>query len=222
MFGFTEQCLLNLHCKYFIMGINERKERDRMEMRNKIIQGAISMFLTEGYEKTSIRNIAEKIEYSPATIYLYYKDKDELLYDVQREAFEKLFYEFEKKATDKDPFKRLEQISLTYVNFGKKNPEMYNLMFILKAPMNVVEGKEEWMNGNDCFGFLVKCLTDCMEQKLIRFDDLMVAALSVWGMAHGLVSLDLCCRMKVMGLTEEDINKAIITSIHEYLKFIKA
>jgi AcrR family transcriptional regulator len=72
------------------MGILERKERDRVEMRERIIDVAIEMFVQEGYEKTSIRNIAEKIEYSPATIYLYYKDKDELLYDVQAQAFEKL------------------------------------------------------------------------------------------------------------------------------------
>ena len=72
------------------MGILERKERDRVEMRERIINVAIEMFVKEGYEKTSIRNIAEKIEYSPATIYLYYKDKDELLYDVQAQAFEKL------------------------------------------------------------------------------------------------------------------------------------
>ena len=80
------------------MGILERKERDRVEMRERIIDVAIEMFVKEGYEKTSIRNIAEKIEYSPATIYLYYKDKDELLYDVQAQAFEKLDQTFREKA----------------------------------------------------------------------------------------------------------------------------
>ena len=91
------------------MGIAERKERDRVEMRQRIIDAAIQMFLEEGYEKTSIRNIAEKIEYSPATIYLYYKDKDELLYDVQGQAFEKLYQTFRDEATAKDPFKRLDR-----------------------------------------------------------------------------------------------------------------
>ena len=79
------------------MGILESKERDRVEMRERIIDVAIEMFVKEGYEKTSIRNIAEKIEYSPATIYLYYKDKDELLYDVQAQAFEKLDQTFRDK-----------------------------------------------------------------------------------------------------------------------------
>ena len=203
------------------MGISERKERDKMEMRCKIINAAIEMFLTEGYEKTSIRNIAEKIEYSPTTIYLYYKDKDELLYDVQRQAFEKLQHEFDTKANDPHPLKRLEQICYTYVRFGKNNPEMYDLMFIVKAPMNVVHEEELWSNGSDSFNYLIDCLRDCMEQKLVRFSDLMIAALSVWAMGHGLVALDIRCRFKVMQMSQDDVNRAIEASISEYLQLIK-
>jgi AcrR family transcriptional regulator len=203
------------------MGIAERKERDRVEMRQRIIDAAIEMFLQEGYEKTSIRNIADKIEYSPATIYLYYKDKDELLYDVQGQAFEKLDAAFHEKARDKDPFKRLEQIMLTYVRFGKSNPELYDLMFIIRAPMNVMEEKELWTNGHDSFGFLVQCISECIEMKRIRFEDVMIAALSVWAMGHGLVSLDLRCRFKVMDMDEEAVTRAIEKSIQEYLKLIK-
>src|SRR5579863_6656711 len=128
------------------MGIAERKERDKQEMRQKIIDAAMHMFLEDGYNKTSIRNIAEKIEYSPATIYLYYKDKDELLYDVQAQAFEKLDKTFRDTVDAADPLKRLEQIMKTYVLFGKNNPELYDLMFIIRAPMNVVGEKEDWQN----------------------------------------------------------------------------
>jgi AcrR family transcriptional regulator len=203
------------------MGITERKERDRVEMRQRIIDAAIQMFLEEGYEKTSIRNIAEKIEYSPATIYLYYKDKDELLYDVQGQAFEKLDLAFHENATSPDPIKKLEQIMETYIRFGKKNPELYDLMFIIRAPMNVMKEKEIWKNGHDSFGFLVQCISECIEKKLIRYDDVMIAALSVWSMGHGLVSLDLRCRFKVMDLDEEMIAAAIEKSVQEYLKLIK-
>jgi AcrR family transcriptional regulator len=203
------------------MGISERKERDRVEMRQRIIDAAIQMFLEEGYEKTSIRNIAEKIEYSPATIYLYYKDKDELLYDVQGQAFEKLTLAFRENATSTDPIKRLCQIMETYIRFGKKNPELYDLMFIIRAPMNVMKEKEIWENGHDSFGFLVQCISECIEKKLIRYDDVMIAALSVWSMGHGLVSLDLRCRFKVMEMDEEMIAVAIEKSVQEYLKLIK-
>ncbi len=202
------------------MGITERKERDREEMRQRIIDAAIGMFLEEGYEKTSIRNIAEKIEYSPATIYLYYKDKDELLYDVQGQAFQKLDKAFHEQARSKNPLKRLEEIMHTYVRFGKENPELYDLMFIIRAPMNVMKEKELWKNGHDSFSFLAQCLTECSEKGLIRYKDPMIAALSVWSMGHGLVSLDLRCRFKVMDMDEEMVMHAIKKSVDEYLKLI--
>lgn len=204
------------------MGILERKERDRVEMRERIIDVAIEMFVKDGYEKTSIRNIAEKIEYSPATIYLYYKDKDELLYDVQAQAFEKLGQTFSEKIDAKDPLKRLEQIMKTYVWFGKKNPELYDLMFIIRAPMNVVGDTEDWRNCHDAFGTLVQCLTECIEKKLVRFNDPMVAAVSVWSMGHGLVSLDLRDRLKVTEMNEEEIAATIEKSVKEYFKLIKS
>lgn len=203
------------------MGITERKERDRVEMKQRIIDAAIQMFLEEGYEKTSIRNIADKIEYSPATIYLYYKDKDELLYDVQGQAFEKLDQAFRENATATDPIRKLEQIMVTYTHFGKNNPELYDLMFIIRAPMNVMKEKELWDNGHDSFGFLVACISECIEEKLIRYDDVMIAALSIWSMGHGLVSLDLRCRFKVMEMDDEAVNAAIDKSIQEYLRIIK-
>jgi AcrR family transcriptional regulator len=203
------------------MGITERKEREREEMKDRIVSTAIRMFLQEGYEQTSIRNIAEKIEYSPATIYLYYKDKDELLYDVQKQAFNKLAQVFREKVTAKDPLKRLEQIMFTYVRFGKKNPELYDLMFIIRAPMNGIKEHEKWENGDDAFDFLVQCISECIEKKLIRYDDVMIAALSIWAMGHGLVSLDLRCRLKVIDMNEEAIAAIIEKSIQGYFELVK-
>ena len=51
-----------------------RKEREKVEMKRQILDAARSLFLEQGFEKTSIRNIAEVIEYSAGTIYLYFKE----------------------------------------------------------------------------------------------------------------------------------------------------
>ena len=58
------------------MGINERKQREKEVMRGSILDTAMKLFLEEGFQNVSIRRIAEKIEYSPATIYLYFRNKD--------------------------------------------------------------------------------------------------------------------------------------------------
>lgn len=204
------------------MGITDRKERDKLEMKRMIIEASMQMFLEEGYEKTSIRNIADKIEYSPGTIYLYYKDKDELLYEVQREAFGKLYEAFVKNAPSKSPFKKLEQLTHAYVNFGRAHPDLYDLMFIIRAPMNKVEEKGGWENGDACFNFLMECISDCVDKKLLRYTDKRMAALSVWSFVHGLVSLNVRCRFKVMDMEPDQITKAMEMALHEYLRLIKA
>ncbi|WP_143308898.1 TetR/AcrR family transcriptional regulator [Chitinophaga vietnamensis] len=204
------------------MGISERKEREKAEMRRRIVDAAIKMFVEEGYEKVSIRKIADEIEYSPATLYLYYKDKDELLYDVQREAFDYLAASFREKVTAKDPFKRLEQLGMAYTQFSYDHPEMYDLMFIIKAPMNTVEEEESWKNGEDAFSFLEQTVAACIKQKLIRFKDPMMASLSIWSFVHGLVSLNLRCRIKVSQLAEDQVRPFTEAAVKEYLRMIKA
>ncbi len=203
------------------MGIADRKEREKIEMKRLIIGAAMRMFLIEGYEKTSIRNIAEQIEYSPATIYLYYKDKDELLYDVQRQAFDALYQFFASKVTHKDPFKRLEELGKAYIQFGLEQQELYDLMFIIRAPMNKVEEQGTWENGDACLGFLLEIIDECLQQGLIRFTNKHVAALSLWSICHGLVALNVRCRLKVMSLDENNAKDAIYGALDEYLRMIK-
>ena len=59
------------------MGIKERKLKHKEDLKQSILDAAKKLFLTDGYGATSIRKIAAEIEFSPTTIYLYYKDKAE-------------------------------------------------------------------------------------------------------------------------------------------------
>lgn len=203
------------------MGIAERKERDKLEMRKNIIDAAMHMFMYEGYENVSIRKLADKIEYSPATIYLYYKDKDELLYDVQAECFGKLMDVFTTHATATNPIEKLRQIGHAYLTFGLDNPQLYELMFIMKAPMNTVEENELWKNGDCAFNFLVDCMTECIEKDLIRFEHPLQSVLAVWAMAHGLISLSVCYRMKVTRMTDEQSRASMFMTLDHYIDTIK-
>lgn len=204
------------------MGISERKERERAEMRRRIVDAAMRMFVEEGYDKVSIRNIADKIEYSPATIYLYYKDKDELMNDVQEEAFAALAQTLIDKVTHKDTFRRMEQLADTYIQFAMENPQLYELMFILRAPMNAEENEHDWKNGDPAFNFLLDLVKEAIDKKIVRYKDPMVGTLSMWSFAHGLISLHIRCRFKVAQLDDEALGKVMQMAIKEYLQTIKA
>lgn len=201
------------------MGVPERKEREKMEMKELIKAAALKLFLEDGVAKTSIRNIADAIEYSPGTIYLYYKDKDELLYDVQSEAFGKLLQVFTDNATSDDAIERLQQIARTYIKFGLENPELYDLMFIIRAPMNVDEAIHK-ANGGNCLDFLTECLAKCLAEDRLVVTNLEAVVLQVWATAHGLVSLNLRCRLKVMEATEEQIPGILLATMENYIRSV--
>ena len=103
------------------MGISERKEREKQEMRRLILSTAANLFVKNGCTKTSIRSIAEQMEYSPATIYLYFKDKNELLYAISEEGF-RCFYTY---LTDLPkvvcPMAKLKALGKQYFQFADRS-----------------------------------------------------------------------------------------------------
>jgi AcrR family transcriptional regulator len=72
------------------MGLKERRDIEKAEMKQKIKAAAIELIEQEGYENLSIRKLAAKIDYSPTTIYLYYKDKAEIITDMSNELYSKV------------------------------------------------------------------------------------------------------------------------------------
>lgn len=188
-----------MHCKFESMGITERKEREREEMRDLILEGARKLFISQGFEKTSIRNIAEAIEYSPATIYLYYKDKNELLFSLHEVGFLKLIQEFSPVATIADPFEKLIALGEQYLKFAFENPELYDLMFIMEGPMETLSCRDEsWEDGSRSFEFLKLIIHECIEAGYFKHtSDIENAALTVWSFMHGLITLYLKKRLDI-------------------------
>ena len=166
------------------MGIKERKELEKQEMRKLILDTAMKLFLEKGFENITLRHIAEKIEYSPATIYLYFKDKDEIIYTLHREGFEKLYGWQQKIITIKDPLKRLHKHAQMYVSFALENPEYYDLMFIERAPFRTIKGLEckdgmNWEIGMRSYDLLRKNIEDCIEAGVFQNTNIDVAAFSM-------------------------------------------
>ncbi len=72
------------------MGIRERRAREKEDLKQEILDAARDLFIRDGYESVSMRKIADRIEYSPTTIYLYFRDKSELFDCLSEQAFGKL------------------------------------------------------------------------------------------------------------------------------------
>src|SRR4030095_9800382 len=142
------------------MTIAERKHREKEEMRSLILDAARRVFLEKGYDQASIRNIAEDIEYSPGTIYLYFKDKDEIFHALHEEGFRRMLEKMQPLEHVTDPFERLKAMGLVYLEFAKNNKDFYDLMFIMPAPIKHEEN-EEWPMGHRTLDYLKNVLKQC-------------------------------------------------------------
>ena len=68
------------------MGIKERREREKEQRRNDILDAAEQMFFEKGYNATKMDDVAEKAELSKGTLYLYFKNKEELYFGLTHRA----------------------------------------------------------------------------------------------------------------------------------------
>jgi TetR/AcrR family transcriptional regulator len=60
------------------MGIAERREREREQRRNDIVDAAERVFFAKGWTGATMDDVAEEAELSKATLYLYFKNKEDL------------------------------------------------------------------------------------------------------------------------------------------------
>ena len=180
------------------MGTKDRKEREREELKGMILEAAKEIFFVKGYEQTSIRNIADRIEYSPGTIYLYFKDKDSIFHALQQQGFQLLRQQFGVLMLVADPFERLKAMGKLYLQFAMENPDYYDLMFVIRAPMNVLEDDECWDEGQTAFDVLGSVVKECIAQGRFKGHDAEEMAYVIWSAVHGMATISIRGRCRVI------------------------
>lgn len=182
------------------MGIPERKEREKEELRERILSAAKTLFLEKGVEKTSIRNIADQIEYSPGIIYHYFQDKNEIFHALHQGGFHQLMSRMEILASVSHPMERLKAMGTIYVQFAIENPDMYDLMFIKDAPIVHVSNsnEEQWKEGFGTFNFLRDTIQECIDKGHFQGHEVEALSYLIWSTVHGLVSLHIRRRCEVV------------------------
>lgn len=181
------------------MGVAERREREREQLRAQIIDAARDILLEQGLAGVSMRSIAERIEYSAATIYLYFRDKDELLEAVIHAGFERLqgVVAAELAATGAGaPWaQQYSAMGRAYARFAIRNPAYFRVMFELPGTAGLVRGSRPTIDAT------------ALEQseELVRravaagqfwVPDARRTAIFGWGLIHGLTALYLAGHLR--------------------------
>lgn len=185
------------------MAVSERRKRQIEQMKSTILDAAGQLFNDHGYKDTTMRKIADTIDYNPATIYNYYGNKEEIFFALQERAFMKFYEEFiPLRITSLQGMDRLQMMGETYIKFALNNPLDYELMFIMKSPMNAAERLDpEWKIGEQNYELLKLVIQECIAEKSIQIKNVDAGAYLIWSSMHGLVSL---FNMDRMHMIKED------------------
>ncbi len=168
------------------MGTTERRERERVEVRARILDAARELFDSEGYERVTMRRIAEAIEYSPTTIYNHFEDKDDLVRALCEDDFSRLLQVFREEDPPSDPVDWIRRLGRAYARFGLELPNHYRFMFITAHKK---ENHGPISPGDQSFEMLRTAVARAFENGQFRSGDVDTAAQVLWSSIHGAVSL---------------------------------
>src|SRR5207249_1007019 len=112
----------------------ERRQRERVQTRQRILDAARRRFVQRGYEATTMRAIAAKIGYTPTAIYHHFEDKEALVAELSALDFRAFAQALQDFGAVADPVERLRRTGRAYVAFGVANPMHYQFLFMTRPP----------------------------------------------------------------------------------------
>ena len=173
------------------LGSQERRTRERAETRQRILDAAREMFVRHGYEATTMRAIAEKIEYTPTAIYHHFENKEALLTELANGDFRLLAGAFQRIGRIEDPLERLVRTGQAYVEFALEHPMQYQLMFMTRLPPQILRELDEADPSKNAYGYLRHTCADVIATGRLKpqYKDPDELALMAWSSLHGFLSL---------------------------------
>lgn len=175
----------------------DRRQREKNETQDKILAAARDLFLNHGFDAVSMRKIADAIEYTPAALYVHFKDKVELMRELCRRDFAAMNAEIVTLATLADPVRRLHEAGRIFIRFGTQHKNQYRLMLMTPHPREVTptdaelaEMKDPDQNG---YAFMCKAVGEAVAQGRLRpeFGEIHATVQTLWAATHGIVALEI-------------------------------
>jgi AcrR family transcriptional regulator len=176
------------------MGTNERRERERLAVREQILNAARELFATRGYEAVTMREIGKRIEYSATALYNHFADKEALVRELCRRDFTDFAQRFLSAVVgSQSAIESTCRAGLVYLGFAEQFPQHYRLMFMTPLPEAPPEAGEREDPRMNAYVFLRQLVDSLLAGKHLRdgLTDPDLIAQTIWAMVHGAASLEL-------------------------------
>lgn len=170
-----------------------RRERQKAETRQAILDAARELFVADGVDATTMRAIAAKIGYTPTAIYHHFKDKDALIMELCVADFRALGSALYSIGRIDDPAERMRRMAMAYADFALANASQYRFMFMTEHGHSFDEEAEniEKAPEEDAYAFLLGSVEEGIQRGVFRaeFDEPHTLAQTFWSGIHGVISL---------------------------------
>jgi AcrR family transcriptional regulator len=181
------------------LGVNERKEKEKLIRRNDILDAAENVIFLKGYDLATMDDIAKEAEFSKRTVYIYFNSKEQLYFEIMVRGYKILIQMIEaslNNAKVKNSLERIKQIGKTLYNFKNKYPDYFKaIMSYENSEKDFVNGvpdesrEECYILGEKIFGYLTSELTEGIREGIIRSElDVTNTAILLWSCVIGLLN----------------------------------
>ena len=164
----------------------QARERYREELRRTILDAAREAFAELGYDGLSMRMLADRVGCSHGSLYLYFRDKEELFETLVRESFDELSAWLRQTSGGRsrtDPVRLLRKAGRRYAEFGLQNPAAYQFAFVLRRPASKGDQPHE------SYQLLRALVKRCIDEKRFQRIDPDAASQALWAAVHGVTAL---------------------------------
>jgi len=188
------------------MGSKERILRLKDETRTKILDAALNIVQTEGWQALSMRKIADQIEYTAPIIYEYFSNKEGILLELTRRGYQILGKDIrEARDRHESPEDKMEAMWIAYWNFAFANKEFYQLMYgVDMVCCNVKSSMPEAETVGNMLGDAIEAL---YKKQPVSENDICTKYYTYWSIIHGLISINL---VRPNGRTTDELNQQIL------------
>jgi AcrR family transcriptional regulator len=168
-----------------------RRDRRRLDTREEILVAARELLLEVGPEALSLRQVARRADFSPAALYTYFANRDELVAALFAESFARLDTYLRRVPTDLPMQERLVELGMAYMDFARDNP--MDLRCILAATSQEdLPSSSGVALGLGAVRLISEPIREAMERGVFGTDPVLSPAelaYGCWALVHGMVSI---------------------------------
>ena len=209
------------------MTTKERREREKEERRQSLLQAAREVFFEHGFHRATVDSVAERAEVSKGTVYLYFESKETILAHLLLEGLYELIEELERAYSASEGVsadERLRQLSWAYLQFFQREPRYFRFLMAMDrgqfreavTPQVYQEVLEASMHG---LNLAVQAVEQGIDDGVLSRCDAQQAAATLWATLNGVLELmEHPLRREMLGMERAALYQAALETVIQGLR----